>query len=210
MQLDREDPVPQRAAAGDLAARAEIYRRYHAAVAATARRVLRDPADADDAIQDAFVLVLRHLGQLADPSALPGWIAQIAARAALRTYRRRARARRRTIADPEAALDRASASGPPPDQLAELARLPRVLALPPAVRAVWLDRHVGGLRLDDIAARRGTSLATIKRRLADARAHIAAQLASAGDPTPRPRARRGQPSRARAADHGGAINFVTG
>jgi RNA polymerase sigma-70 factor, ECF subfamily len=173
MQPPSDAQLAVRGAAGDRGALDEIYRRYRPIALATARRLLREPADADDAVQETFLLVFRHLAQLAEPGALSGWIARIAARRAHRVFRVRRLTHRHVLADPGAALDRQASGGARPDLVAELALLDDALDLPPALRAAWLGRHVGGLSLPDIAARRGWSLATTKRRLADARARIA-------------------------------------
>lgn len=172
MQTDSDAQLTRAGLAGDRRALDAIYRRYRPVVAATARRLLREPADADDAIQETFLIVFQRLAQLSDPSALCGWIARIATTRAHRVFRGRRRARRVWLDDPQPVLDRQPSSAVRPDLLAELALVGRGLELPLALHAAWILRHAGGLELEDIAARCGCSLATVKRRLADAQALI--------------------------------------
>ncbi|HEV3030824.1 MAG TPA: sigma factor-like helix-turn-helix DNA-binding protein, partial [Polyangia bacterium] len=72
-------------------------------------------------------------------------------------------------------LEALAAPGLHPETCAELALLDRVLArLRPDLRIAWMLRHVEGLELTEAAATCGCSLATIKRRLADADAVVRA------------------------------------
>jgi RNA polymerase sigma-70 factor (ECF subfamily) len=43
-------------------------------------------------------------------------------------------------------------------------------------RLAWTLRHIEGERLEDVAARCGCSLATAKRRIAAAHAHLQAEM----------------------------------
>ena len=59
-----------------------LVEREAASVQAACRRVLRDPTDAEDAAQDAFVLAFRKLGSYRGDGPLGGWLMRIALREA--------------------------------------------------------------------------------------------------------------------------------
>jgi RNA polymerase sigma-70 factor (ECF subfamily) len=172
MYTETDAQLARRGQAGDRRALDAIYRRYRPLVAATAHRLLRGAADADDTVQETFLIVFQRLAQLADPAALCGWIVQIAARRAHRVFRVRRLAQRMWLDDPQAAIDSQASSAARPDRLAELALLERALDMPPPLRTAWILRHADGIALDDIAVRCACSVATVKRRLTDAQAII--------------------------------------
>jgi RNA polymerase sigma factor (sigma-70 family) len=88
--LDR-GPLPALAAGDDATWQATV-RRYDALVRATARRVVRGDADVDEAVQRTWVQLLRSADRIADPRALPGWLATTARREALAVLRSQQRA----------------------------------------------------------------------------------------------------------------------
>ena len=88
--LDR-GPLPALAAGDDATWQATV-RRYDALVRATARRVVRSDADVDEAVQRTWVQLLRSADRIADPRALPGWLATTARREALAVLRSQQRA----------------------------------------------------------------------------------------------------------------------
>ena len=101
-----------RAHAGDREAFGELVQRYAGQARRTARAVLGNAADADDAAQDGFLAALRNFGRY-DPSRPFGpWLLRIVANAA--TDRRRRRKVRATEQLPPQAPD----TGPGPDGMA--------------------------------------------------------------------------------------------
>ena len=73
------DPgVVDRLKKGDRKAREIVYRAYADAVYTLARRVLRDPAAAEEVMQDTFVDVLCKAHTLTRNAALPAWVRSIA------------------------------------------------------------------------------------------------------------------------------------
>jgi RNA polymerase sigma factor (sigma-70 family) len=83
--------------ADDREAFAGIYDRYADRLFDFCMSVLRDRQDAEDAVQDTFVLVAQRLGQLNDPDRLRPWLYAVARSVALR----RAKARKRIVPDTE-------------------------------------------------------------------------------------------------------------
>lgn len=174
-----DEVLLERALEGDRAAEEAIYRRHAHAVANLAARMLRSRADAEDVLQETFVIALDRLDQVRDPSALKGWLLGIA------TSQVRRRFRRRRLLDvlgfvrdaDDAVLARSASNDADPEARAELARLDEVLTkLSFEPRLAWMLRHVDGHTLPEVAAALGCSLATAKRRLAEADAVVAAHI----------------------------------
>ncbi len=174
-----------------VAARAEerwakeaLFRRYVGMVNGLAYRLLGRDSELDDLVQDCFTEAWRSLGRLDAPQAFGAWLASIVARTAHKMLRRRRLLtslglRRREPIE----LDRLISPLAPPDARAELTAIYRVVdALPPGTRRAFVLRRIEGLPLDEIAHSLGTSLATVKRRVAEAeRSLAAAQREPKGD-----------------------------
>src|SRR5690242_18215661 len=73
--------------AGDPEGLAEAYDRYAAALYAYCRRMLREPADAADAVQDTFVIAASRLSGLRDPERLRSWLYAVARNECFRRLR---------------------------------------------------------------------------------------------------------------------------
>jgi RNA polymerase sigma-70 factor (ECF subfamily) len=86
--------------ARDGAAYERLVREHGARLLAVARRILRDEAEAQDAVQDAFVSVFRAIDGFAGDARLSTWLHRIAVNAALL----RLRGRRRRKEEPIEAL----------------------------------------------------------------------------------------------------------
>ncbi len=81
------------ALAGDREAFGELVMRYAGSARRVARAILRDPAEADDAAQDAFLAALRQLARYDASRPFGPWLMRIVANAAAdRRRRRRVRA----------------------------------------------------------------------------------------------------------------------
>jgi RNA polymerase sigma factor (sigma-70 family) len=74
-------------ALGDEATWRTTVRRYEGLLRATARSVLRNDADVDEAVQRTWVLLLRNATRIKDAHCLPGWLATTARREALAVVR---------------------------------------------------------------------------------------------------------------------------
>jgi RNA polymerase sigma factor (sigma-70 family) len=73
--------------AGDPGGIAEAYDRYAMPLYAYCRSLLREPADAADAVQDTFLIATAKLGGLKDPSKLRSWLYAVARNECLRQLR---------------------------------------------------------------------------------------------------------------------------
>jgi RNA polymerase sigma-70 factor (ECF subfamily) len=96
------------AAEGDLAALGAVLHRHRPALVATAVALVgRD--EADDVVHDAFLIAVRHVGELRDPSAAGAWLRAIVRTEALMRLRGR---RAQPAADLEALVGTAGGRSP--------------------------------------------------------------------------------------------------
>jgi RNA polymerase sigma-70 factor (ECF subfamily) len=152
----------ERALAGDAWAHEALYRRHVDRALTIGVRLLRNRAEAEDAVQDAFVHAFERLRDLRVPAAFRGWLARLVVTQAHRRMRRRFfRAVR-----PVDGFESECAPGASPEVRAEMALLDRALdRLAARPRIAWTLRHVEGLTLPEVADACGCSLATAKRDL---------------------------------------------
>lgn len=78
----------QAARSGDRAAFARLVNSTQAMAYAVAWQVIRHEPDARDAVQEAYLIAFRRLGELAQAQAFPGWLRRIVVTAALNRRRR--------------------------------------------------------------------------------------------------------------------------
>jgi RNA polymerase sigma-70 factor (ECF subfamily) len=135
---------------------------------------LGDAADADDAVQDAFVKLYGHMTSYRADLPFDAWFTRILVNACLDRAKARTRARRWLVAAGEdghgGALDHAVAEGPSPErQLLAAAKWQQlsaaVRALPTRQRDVFLLTHLDEQAPHDIAMSLGMSPATVRVHL---------------------------------------------
>jgi RNA polymerase sigma-70 factor (ECF subfamily) len=169
----------ERARQGDRFALDALVRRHLPAVAGTVARLLGDPTEAEDVVQDTMAAAVAELAALREPQAFRAWLLRMAVNKVHRRFRRRKWLRFLGLgAEPEGGLADLAAVEASQEQQAELVLLDRVLAtLAVNDRVAWSLRCVEGLQLDEVAAACDCSLATAKRRILAAdrviRAHVA-------------------------------------
>jgi RNA polymerase sigma-70 factor (ECF subfamily) len=166
-----DEELVRRALAGERWGREMLYRRHAASLLAMTVRLLANRGEAEEVVQDTFMTGFEQLGTLREPGAVRGWLGQIAVNFVRRRFRR-ARLMRFLGLDrgaDDATLEALADPGVSTDQRAELALVDRLLrAMKPALRLAWMLRRVDGLELGEVASLCGCSLATIKRRIAEA------------------------------------------
>jgi len=162
-------------ARGDERALAALYDRHAALAYGVARRVLRDPQLAEDAVQEGFVNVWRGARDFRpDRSRAASWILMLVHRRAVDLVRREEHRRADSIdADqpPELPAEDDAATG----ALARLQRewAQRLLAkLPDQQREVIELAFYGGYTQSDLAARLGVPLGTVKSRMFNGMARL--------------------------------------
>lgn len=166
----------ERARQGDESAKEALFRRHVRGAWTLALRLVARRPEAEDVVQDAFVIALGELHRLQCADAFGGWLSTIVVRQAHRHFRRR-RLRRIFGLDrgaDEGVLEALSASDASQEQILELARVDATLrTIDERARSAWVLRHVEGRTLVEVADACGCSLATAKRRLAIAERAIA-------------------------------------
>lgn len=80
-----------RIAAGDMAAFELLMRRYNRPLYRTARSIVRDDADAEDVLQEAYLLIFRNLGKFRGEASLSTWLTRIVVNEAIARSRKNGR-----------------------------------------------------------------------------------------------------------------------
>src|SRR5579863_3368554 len=86
-QTDSLSDLVVAARAGDVAAYGKLVRATQTMSLAVAMDVLREPAGAEDAVQEAYLRAYRSLRDLEDPAAFPGWLRRVVITVALNIRR---------------------------------------------------------------------------------------------------------------------------
>ncbi len=160
---------------GDMRALETLMRLHNRTLFRTARAILRDDAEAEDAVQEAYLRAYRALGSFRGESKLSTWLVRIAANEAL--ARRRRNARTPTAAAEAESLERISDESPGPEAEAQRGEARRLLeghidALPDPFRAVFVLRAVEELSVEETAAALGIPDATVRTRYFRARRQL--------------------------------------
>lgn len=176
-----DEEVVRRVRLGEPALFEILVRRYNRRLYRVARSILRDEAEAEDVMQQAYVNAYLHLGQFAERARFATWLTRIAVHEALARARRRGRAMEVELPDTDEAADALRSARPSPEQEALAGELRRVLegaldALPRAARTVFVLREVEGLSTAEAAACLGVSEDVVKTRLHRARASLRREL----------------------------------
>ena len=189
LRADAPDPeLAERVAAGDTAAFEVLMRRHNRMLFRTARAILRDDADAEDALQEAYLQAYRAIGSFRAEARVSTWFARIVANEALMRLRKQARRAEivpiqantaRDVLDqlPDTAMEKT------PERSAERQEMRRLLetqidALPDDYRAVFMLRAVEELSVDETAGVLGIPPATVRSRLFRARSLLREALAA--------------------------------
>ena len=153
-------------AGSDDAALAELYDRFGGVAYGLARRILRDDALAEDAVQEAFLAIWRGAARfLPERGKASTWILTLVHRRSVDLVRREQR--RQAEALPESAADVTTATAE--DELwlrLERERVQAALAkLPDQQREAIELAYYGGFTQSELAERLGQPLGTIKSRM---------------------------------------------
>ncbi|MFD9738038.1 RNA polymerase sigma factor SigM [Umezawaea sp. NPDC059074] len=162
-------------AAGDPHAFPEIVRRHRDRLWAVALRTLRDPEEAADALQEAFISAFRAAGSFRAESQVTTWLHRIVVNACLDRMRRRQT--KPTVPLPEAGPGEPVA---PRDHMAEretrLVVAAALAELPEEQRAPIVLVDVEGYSVAETAQMLGIAEGTVKSRCARGRAKLAKSL----------------------------------
>jgi len=174
--LDSSDvAVAQRIAAGDRDELRRLMRRYNQTLYRTARSILKDDAEAEDAVQEAYLQAYRAMGTFRGGAKLSTWLIRIVVNEAVGRARKRDR-RAQLIPLSATAIDDEATEVPmdddardPPERAALRAETRRLLEakideLPEAFRTVFVLRALEELTVDEAAACLDIPAATVRSR----------------------------------------------
>lgn len=177
--MDTADLI-SRSQTGDSAAIDALVTAYTTRVYRLALSILDDPAEADEATQDALIAAISRLGSYRGESSFTTWLYAITLNVCRGRLRKR-RARDRLAAVLRALRRQAGEAETHPEQIAiqheaDAAVWRAIRALDDKQREAVILRYYQDLRLEDIARISGVSERTVRNRLYAAHERIRALL----------------------------------
>lgn len=160
------------AQAGDRLAFEALVRRHTPALYRLCLRLLGQPADAEDAVQEVWVRAWRNLPGFRAEAAVGTWLYRMAVNQCVS----RQRAARPMVPLDEDTPSTGSVAGAAERSAAAHAVRAAVLALPGDQRSALVLREFEGRSYDEIATMLGISLSAVKSRLHRARLELARML----------------------------------
>ena len=174
-----EMQATQRIARGDMRAFEALMHRHSRMLFRAARAILRNDAEAEDAVQEAWLRAYRAIDTFRGEAKLSSWLVRIAANEALAR-------RRKAMRSPEMlpiCLDEPDGQEGPAERAERSETRGRletgIRALPEAFRAVFLLRAVQELSVAETAEALGLPESTVKTRLFRARRQLRRTMAVA-------------------------------
>ncbi|GJJ03861.1 RNA polymerase sigma factor [Duganella rhizosphaerae] len=181
--------LAQRVAAGQRGAFELLMRRHNQALYRAARSILRHDHDAEDALQDAYLLAFRAIGTYRSDARLATWLTRIVINVAI--ARARQGRRRAEVVQLDGGADlQPDQTGSPmdnpdsdtPERAAMRAQMRQLLEqhiddLPDVYRTVFVLRAVEEMSGDEVAACLDIPAATVRSRFFRARSLLRSALA---------------------------------
>lgn len=178
-----DEEIVARVMAGETFLFEIIMRRYNQRLYRASRAILRDDAQAEDVVQDAYVRAYQHLAQFAGKAMFSTWLTRIAIHEALARANRLKRFQElESMPDDNGdRMDRFTSPTPDPESQASNSET-RVLlerwieALPHSYRTVLILRDVEEMSTTETAEALGITEENVKTRLHRARALLRRQF----------------------------------
>jgi len=182
-----DSELARRIGTGDHAAFERLMRAYNAKLFRVARSILRDDAEAEDALQEAYLDAYRHITDFRGDARLSTWLTRIVVNHAL--MRRRKQVRDRSVvafgderwgAHQERDVADETTESPTTGMMrAEIRKVleQRIDELPLAFRTVFVMRDVEDMTVQETAECLSIPPATVRTRLFRARALLREALA---------------------------------
>jgi len=168
--------IVRRAAAGDPNAFELLMQRYNRPLYRTARSILKDDVEAEDALQDAYLLAYQRLHQFRGDSSLSTWLTRIVVNEAIARLRKTTRRAQiiHLVAEPNWDTETTEAQSHltaivQPEQAALRAEARRLIekkidGLPETFRTVFILRAVEEMTVEETAACLEIPEATVRTR----------------------------------------------
>lgn len=155
----------------DLAAFEQLMRRHNRALYRTARSIVRDDAEAEDVLQEAYLLAFRGMDSFRGESSIATWLTRIVINVAIARSRKKGRMAEIIELDGETMMDEHNER---PEQAllrSEARRLieQKIDGLPAAFRTVFVLRALEEMTVEETAACLGIPEATVRTRYFRAR-----------------------------------------
>lgn len=166
--------------AGDPHAFSEIVRRHRNRMWAVALRTTRDPEEAADALQEAFISAFRAAASFRAESQVTTWLHRIVVNACLDRIRRRQA--RPTVTLPEKGAEPAATGDAMSDRETRIIITEALAELPEEQRAPIVLVDVQGYSVSETARMLGVAEGTVKSRCARGRAKLAKVLVHLRNP----------------------------
>jgi RNA polymerase sigma-70 factor (ECF subfamily) len=182
-----DQALATRISARDGAAFETLMRRHNSRLFRVARAIVKDDAEAEDVLQEAYLDAYRNMSQFRGDAQLSTWLVRIVANRALMRLRQSRRERvvvpmSGTTSDDGAPMDYPDPAAESPTQTIQRAEIRRLLErrideLPVTFRAVFVLREIEELSAEEVAVCLGIPASTVRTRLFRARALLREALA---------------------------------
>ena len=178
MKGESDAVLVRRVLAGEKEAYAGLVERYRDRLGRYAVRMLGNEADAEEALQDAFVRGYKYLHRCSDPEGFGAWLFGILVNRC-RTYGARMSRRQKFIVHDEHAMTGASVA-PAADQEGWRDMISRAVEqLSPDHREAFLLKHVEELSYEEMHDLTGVGISALKMRVSRAREELRRYLEEA-------------------------------
>jgi len=164
-----------------------LMRRYNQVLFRTARSILREDAEAEDALQEAYLKAFAAIGTFRSDSKLSTWLVRIVVNECLGRLRKTRRGAEIIALDADSAIESRYLMNPDdvqeqPDRQAQRSETRRIMErkideLPDAFRTVFVLRAVEEMSVEETAACLDIPEATVRTRFFRARALLRESLA---------------------------------
>jgi RNA polymerase sigma-70 factor (ECF subfamily) len=181
--------IATRISIGDHKAFALLMRRHNRLLYRTARSIVKNDADAEDVLQEAYLLVFRRIGQYRGDAKLSTWLTRIVANEAIaraRTTNRRAQIldinHGSDLENGDTDIDMEQSRSEQPDESAMRSQTRALLErkideLPESFRTVFVLRALEEMEVGEVAASLDIPEATVRSRFFRARGLLRESLA---------------------------------
>lgn len=162
--------------AGAPAAQRALYKRYAAKMLTVCLRYANSREEAEDVLQEGFIIVFEKLGQFKMEGSFEGWIRRIMVNKSIENYRKTSRGVYQVI-DIDDVEDMFVSSDDVVSTMSSKELLSMIHSLPPMYKMVFNLYAFEGMTHKEISASLGIAEGTSKSNLSDARTLLKKKLA---------------------------------